>query len=100
MCSVARPRGRGSTRIRVDGLRQVGAHATGWPAVACAHWEGSEDRGRPAAPGTSPGGNAGRIRFCPDHRLAASVIFEIVRQRTVEIRLAESWFVRLREGLY
>ena len=28
--------------------------------AACAHGEGSKDRGGPAAPGTSPGGDAGR----------------------------------------
>src|ERR1700722_8038881 len=37
--------------------------------------------------------------FCPDRGDAASVMFENVRQTAAEIRLAQSWFVRICEEL-
>src|ERR1700722_13662467 len=78
---------------------------------------GEQGSGGPAAPGTSPGGDAGRSfkshfsnpvggpenrlgssrglghlaqQFCPYHGDRASVMFENVRQTGAQIRLAES----------
>jgi transcriptional regulator with XRE-family HTH domain len=47
----------------------------------------------------APFGSSHPHRFCPDRGEAASVMFEIVRQGLAEIRLAESWVVRICEEL-